>query len=119
MNTESQINITDNAVLHIKEIRSHKGDNELFFRITVESGGCSGYQYIFEFDNELFDDDLIFEKDGVKVVTDPVSIDLLEGAEIDYKKDLMGARFQVENPVADSACGCGTSFSVKISEPPV
>ncbi len=111
-----QLIITDSAAAHIRRIQQEKSNDQLFFRITVEGGGCSGYQYIFEFDDEKFDDDLSFEKNGVSVTTDPMSMDLLKNATIDYKESLMGSRFEVENPQADSACGCGSSFSIKIQD---
>jgi iron-sulfur cluster insertion protein len=82
------------------------------FRLAVNGGGCSGYQYDFAFDDAAGDDDLIIERDGATLVVDDVSLTFLKDAELDYVEDLMGAMFQVVNPNAKSSCGCGTSFSV-------
>jgi iron-sulfur cluster insertion protein len=82
------------------------------FRITVSGGGCSGFQYAFQLDDQLHDDDVTFERDGATLVTDEVSLDLIAGAELDFVDDLMGAYFQVRNPNAVSSCGCGTSFAI-------
>lgn len=81
-------------------------------RVTVSGGGCSGFQYGFSFDDVQGEDDRIFERDGVKVVIDDTSLDLLGGAEIDFVEDLVGSSFQIRNPNAKTSCGCGNSFSV-------
>jgi iron-sulfur cluster assembly accessory protein len=81
-------------------------------RLAVTGGGCSGFQYNFALDDARLDDDLVIERDGATVLIDPVSLDFLKGAEIDYSTDLIGAAFKVNNPNAQSSCGCGTSFSV-------
>ncbi len=81
-------------------------------RLAVSGGGCSGFQYGFSFDETRQADDLVFERDGVGLVVDSVSLELVKGAEIDFVEDLMGASFQVKNPNAASSCGCGNSFSV-------
>ena len=83
-----------------------------FMRVAVEGGGCSGFQYIFSFDATRNEDDRAFEKDGVEVVVDEVSLDLVRGGELDYVEELIGSYFQVVNPNASSSCGCGTSFSL-------
>jgi iron-sulfur cluster insertion protein len=82
------------------------------FRLAVNGGGCSGYQYDFAFDDTVGEDDLVIERDGAKLIVDEVSLTFLKDAELDYVEDLMGAMFQVQNPNAKSSCGCGTSFSV-------
>jgi iron-sulfur cluster insertion protein len=82
------------------------------FRLAVNGGGCSGYQYDFAFDDTAGEDDLVIERDGAKLVVDQVSLTFLNDAELDFAEDLMGAMFQVQNPNAKSSCGCGTSFSV-------
>jgi iron-sulfur cluster insertion protein len=82
------------------------------FRITVSGGGCSGFQYAFQLDDQLNDDDVTFERDGATLVTDETSLDLIAGSELDFVDDLMGAYFQVRNPNAVSSCGCGTSFAI-------
>ena len=81
-------------------------------RLAVTGGGCSGFQYNFALDDQRMDDDLVVERDGATVLIDPVSLDFLKGAEIDYANELIGAAFKVNNPNAQSSCGCGTSFSV-------
>ena len=81
-------------------------------RLSVEGGGCSGFQYKFELDEAPQDDDSVAETDGVKLVVDPVSLDLLAGATVEYIESLGGAAFRVTNPQAASGCGCGSSFSV-------
>src|ERR1700749_4946792 len=81
-------------------------------RLAVTGGGCSGYSYNFALDENRMDDDLLLEEGGAKILIDPVSLDFLAGAEIDFTDDLMGQSFKVNNPNATSSCGCGTSFSV-------
>ncbi|HWY61055.1 MAG TPA: iron-sulfur cluster insertion protein ErpA [Rhizomicrobium sp.] len=81
-------------------------------RLAVTGGGCSGYSYNFALDENRLDDDLLLEEAGAKILIDPVSLDFLAGAEIDFSDDLMGQAFKVNNPNATSSCGCGTSFSV-------
>ncbi len=80
-------------------------------RVYIEGGGCSGFQYGFEFEDDLQDDDTVVENNGVKLVVDPLSLQYLTGASIDYLEDLQGSRFVVSNPNASSTCGCGSSFS--------
>ena len=84
----------------------------MMLRVAVTGGGCSGFQYNFALDDARTDDDLVIEKDGVTVLVDPMSLDFLKGAEIDYVDDLIGAAFKIHNPNATSSCGCGTSFSI-------
>ena len=81
-------------------------------RVTVSGGGCSGFQYGFDFDDSVGEDDRTFERDGVSVVIDEVSLELLAGSTIDFVEDLIGASFQITNPQATSSCGCGASFSI-------
>lgn len=81
-------------------------------RLSVEGGGCSGFQYRFDLAEDPAEDDTVTETDGVKLVIDPVSLDLLEGSVVDYVESLGGASFQVTNPNAASGCGCGSSFSI-------
>jgi iron-sulfur cluster insertion protein len=81
-------------------------------RLAVTGGGCSGFQYNFALDDNRQDDDLVIVRDGATVLIDPVSLDFLKGAEIDFANDLIGAAFKVNNPNATSSCGCGTSFAV-------
>jgi iron-sulfur cluster insertion protein len=78
----------------------------------VSGGGCSGFQYGFAFDAAVNDGDHVFTRDGVDLLVDDVSLDLIAGAEVDFVEDLMGASFQIRNPNATSSCGCGNSFSL-------
>ena len=97
--------VTDRAFARIQEI----GADAL--RVAVEGGGCSGFQYDISLDSPAADD-LVLEKDGARVLIDPVSLPFLANAEIDFADELIGARFVVNNPNATSSCGCGTSFSI-------
>ena len=87
-------------------------DRPAALRVAVLAGGCSGFQYKFDLDEAVQPDDLVVQQGPARVVVDPASLDLLAGAELDYKDELMGSYFEVRNPNATSACGCGTSFSV-------
>ena len=84
----------------------------MMLRLAVTGGGCSGFQYNFALDDTRGDDDVILERDGAQVLIDPLSLDFLKGAEIDFTDDLIGQAFKVVNPNATSSCGCGKSFSV-------
>jgi len=84
----------------------------LKLRVFITGGGCSGFSYGFTFDEEVADDDTQFENCGVTMVVDPMSYQYLAGAEVDYREDLQGAQFIVQNPNAASTCGCGNSFSI-------
>lgn len=105
--------VTDNAARRIDVLRRDEPNGAaLMMRVAVLGGGCSGFQYKFDFDDTVNDDDHVFERNGVRVVVDDVSLDLLSGAQLDYKDELIGSYFAVENPNATSACGCGTSFAI-------
>jgi iron-sulfur cluster assembly accessory protein len=84
----------------------------LMLRVAVTGGGCSGFQYNFALEDAKGEDDLVLERDGAVILIDSLSLDFLRGAEIDYVDDLIGAAFKINNPNAQSSCGCGTSFSV-------
>lgn len=109
---ERTLTISEAAARRIAELIATEGDDDLMLRITVSGGGCSGYQYGFSFDDETTPDDLVFERDGVRVVTDEASIALIAGGEVDFKEELIGSYFAIDNPNATSSCGCGTSFAV-------
>ena len=105
------ISVTDNAARRIAEIAA--GDPAApLLRVSVEGGGCSGFQYKFDLVSAAAADDLVLEKSGATVLIDPVSQQYMAGAEIDFVDDLIGAAFKIKNPVASSSCGCGTSFSI-------
>ena len=107
-----KVGLTDSAAKRIGELIALEGDASLMLRLSVSGGGCSGFQYGFSFDNATQSDDHMFERNGVKMVIDDTSLDLLAGAEVDFVEDLVGSSFQVKNPNAASSCGCGSSFSV-------
>lgn len=106
------LGLSASAARRVAELMRAEKNDGLMLRIAVSGGGCSGFQYGFSFDDTVRDDDLTFERDGVRVVVDDVSLDLLNGSEIDYVEELIGASFQVKNPNATASCGCGTSFSM-------
>jgi iron-sulfur cluster insertion protein len=107
-----EVSLTAAAARRIGVLAAAEGNPGLMLRLAVSGGGCSGFQYGFSFDDTRNEDDLVFERDGVKLLVDQTSIDLLGGAEIDFVEDLVGSSFQVRNPNASSSCGCGSSFSV-------
>ncbi|NDB81215.1 MAG: iron-sulfur cluster insertion protein ErpA [Alphaproteobacteria bacterium] len=101
--------VTDKAFKQIKNVQEEENDFSPL-RVFVQGGGCSGFQYGFTFDEQAADD-FVMEKDGVKVLVDALSMSYLDGAEIDYKKDLTSAQFVIKNPNATTTCGCGSSFA--------
>ncbi len=105
--------LTEGAARRIAALlRQEEGGEGKFMRVSVEGGGCSGFQYIFAFDSTRGADDHAFETGGVEVVVDDMSLELVRGGALDYVEELIGSYFQVVNPNAASSCGCGTSFSV-------
>ncbi len=113
MNTESAapVTVSARAAKRIAEILQAE-PGAAMLRVAVTGGGCSGFQYNFVIETDRLQDDLVIDRDGATVVVDPISLDFLKGAEIDFVDDLIGAAFKVNNPNATSSCGCGTSFSV-------
>jgi iron-sulfur cluster insertion protein len=109
---ERGITVTESAAKRIAFLREQEEVGAANLRIAVSGGGCSGFQYGLSFDDQTNPDDRVFERDGVGVVVDEVSLDLINGAEVDFVEDLMGASFQIRNPNAASSCGCGNSFSI-------
>jgi iron-sulfur cluster insertion protein len=107
-----EFGVTEAAARKVAELIAADGRDGLRLRVQVLGGGCSGFQYDFRFDDEAAEDDLVFERDGVEVLVDPVSIEYLKGSEFDYVEEMIGSSFQVKNPNATASCGCGTSFSV-------
>ena len=108
----NKLTLTESCAQRVKSLRELEGNTNLMLRVAVSGGGCSGFQYGFSLDDSIADDDLTFERDGVKIVVDETSLGLLEGSEVDYTEDLGGAFFQVTNPNATSSCGCGSSFAI-------
>ena len=88
------------------------GEAGAALRVSVKGGGCSGFQYAFDVDPTRADDDLVVTRDGVSVVVDPISLEMVRGGELDFVDDLMGQAFRVRNPNAKASCGCGVSFSI-------
>ena len=105
------VTLTERAAKRIFEIAAGDPATPLL-RVSVEGGGCSGFQYKFDLVGSKADDDLVLEKSGATVVIDPVSVAYMQGSEIDFVDDLMGAAFKIKNPVATASCGCGTSFTI-------
>ncbi len=106
------LNISESAARRLAHLIEQERDRGLMLRVSVSGGGCSGFQYGFDFDRTVNADDRVFERDGVRVVVDEVSLQLLAGSEVDFVEDLIGSYFQVNNPNAASSCGCGSSFSI-------
>ncbi|MBB4285774.1 iron-sulfur cluster insertion protein ErpA [Roseospira goensis] len=106
------VSISEACARRVQTLIAGEGDESLMLRVIVDGGGCSGFQYRFDLDRVAADDDRVFEAHGVRVVIDEASLELLDGALIDYVEDLMAAAFTIRNPNATSTCGCGTSFSM-------
>lgn len=102
---------TDAAADKVKQLIDEEGNPELKLRVFVQGGGCSGFQYGFTFDEAQAEDDLAIEREGVTLLVDPLSLQYLTGAEIDYAENLSGSQFVIRNPNAKTTCGCGSSFS--------
>ena len=107
----TQVSLSANAAKQINTIMAKQGVDK-YLRVAVEGGGCSGFQYKFDFADSPNADDIVLERDGAKVVIDNMSLEFLEGSEIDYTNELIGSAFKIHNPNATAGCGCGTSFSV-------
>jgi len=107
----SEIALTPAAAARVATI-AERQNKPAILRLSVEGGGCSGFQYKFGLADAPAEDDMVSETDGVRLVVDSISLDLVRGAQVDYVESLGGAAFRVENPNAASGCGCGTSFSV-------
>lgn len=121
--TKQSLRLTENAVARLKAIHAESASLESgskdtssppVLRVTVDAGGCSGFQYHFQVEGmaSVSNKDCVIQQDGVVLVTDPVSLDLLAGSEVDFKQELIGAAFTIKNPNANSSCGCGSSFAL-------
>ena len=106
------ISVTEDAALKVRSLLHDQGKQDHVLRVYIQGGGCSGFQYGFDFEPTPASDDLIVERDGIRVAVDPMSFQYLMGSELDYREDLEGARFVVNNPNATTTCGCGSSFSI-------
>jgi iron-sulfur cluster assembly accessory protein len=109
--SEPLISLTENAAKRVAWIAARQ-DKPAILRLAVDGGGCAGFTYKFELADAAEQGDEIVETDGVKLVVDPISLDLVKGSAVDFVEDLGGAAFRVTNPNAQSGCGCGSSFSV-------
>ncbi|MFO1350190.1 MAG: iron-sulfur cluster insertion protein ErpA [Gammaproteobacteria bacterium] len=112
MSETTPLVFTAAAATKVKGLIEDEQNPNLKLRVFISGGGCSGFQYGFTFDESLNEDDTVVETCGVKLLVDPLSIQYLDGAEIDYTEDLQGAQFVIRNPNAATTCGCGSSFSV-------
>lgn len=106
------LTFTAAAAHKVRELIDEEGNSELKLRVYINGGGCSGFQYGFSFDEDQAEDDLALDRDGVRLLVDPLSLQYLTGAEIDYAEDLSGAQFVIRNPAARTTCSCGSSFAV-------
>jgi iron-sulfur cluster assembly accessory protein len=106
-----QVTLSDNAAKRIGEILKTEPDGAML-RVSVEGGGCSGFQYKFDIERAKAADDLVLARDGAVVLIDPVSVNYMAGSQIDFVDDLIGQSFKINNPQATASCGCGTSFSL-------
>ena len=107
----SGVELTDRAARRIQEIMAAEPAGSML-RISVNGGGCSGFQYAFDVDRTRQEDDIVVEKDGARVLVDSVALQYMDGSVIDFVDDLIGQSFQIKNPQATASCGCGTSFSL-------
>jgi len=108
--SETSVTVSERAARRIGEIL--QGEPGAMLRVSVEGGGCSGFQYKFDIERAQADDDLVIAREGATVLIDPVSVQYMAGSEIDFVDDLIGASFKVKNPKATASCGCGTSFAL-------
>lgn len=106
------VTISESAAQRIARLIEQENEAGAMLRVSVSGGGCSGFQYGFTFDTIRNEDDRLFERDGARVVIDEISLDLLNGAVIDFVEDLSGSTFAIKNPNASSSCGCGSSFAI-------
>jgi iron-sulfur cluster assembly accessory protein len=106
-----QVEMTERAARRVSTILKNEEPGSTL-RISVKGGGCSGFSYAFDIESRTADDDVVLQRDGATVLIDPVSVEYMKGAVIDFVDDVMGQSFRIENPMATSGCGCGTSFSL-------
>lgn len=109
---DAPLQFTGAAAAKVRALIAEEGNAALKLRVYISGGGCSGFQYGFSFDEEQAEDDLSIDRDGVTLLVDPLSLQYLMGAEVDYSEGLTGAQFVIRNPNAKTTCGCGSSFTV-------
>lgn len=113
------ITLTEAAALQIKDMKKHNGEENAYFRLSINGGGCSGLSYGMSLDQERAEDDTFIEQHGIGIVIDKESAPILQGTVVDYKQSLMGGGFTIDNPNAMVSCGCGSSFrTAKVSGTP-
>lgn len=112
LSLDRPLDFTPAAAGKVRELIADEGNPALKLRVYIQGGGCSGFQYGFEFDEQQGEDDLAIATDGVTLLVDPLSLQYLMGAAVDYSESLHGAQFTIRNPNAKSTCGCGSSFTV-------
>lgn len=112
MTNETPLSFSPSAARRVAHIMAQENNPRLNLRLAVSGGGCSGFQYGFSLDDSVTPDDIVIERDGVKLVVDTISLEYLRGSEVDFVESLNGAFFQVKNPNAASSCGCGSSFAM-------
>lgn len=110
-NAQPKVTLTSAAATKVAELIAKEGDDSLALRLGVRPGGCSGFSYQLELDTQVDDSDIVNEFEGVRLVVDGESIEMVNGAEIDYRDGLQGAGFHINNPNVTRSCGCGNSFS--------
>lgn len=108
----AQIQFSERAASRVQRLIEDEGNLDLKLRVFITGGGCSGFSYGFTFDEEVDEDDAVVETNGVTMLVDAMSYQYLAGAEVDFKENLQGSQFTVENPNAASTCGCGNSFAI-------
>ena len=108
---DASVTLSESAARRIGDILKSEPAGAML-RVSVEGGGCSGFQYKFDIDRAKAEDDLVLARDGAVVLIDPVSVNYMAGSEIDFVDDLIGQSFKIHNPQATASCGCGTSFSI-------
>lgn len=111
MTSTTPVRVSSSAAARINAITASETNNKLL-RVSVEGGGCSGFQYKFDLVPASDPEDLVIEQEGATVLVDPISLPFLDGAELDYVQELIGASFKIHNPNAQASCGCGTSFTI-------
>jgi iron-sulfur cluster assembly accessory protein len=111
MTQDISVTMSDSAAKRIGQILKTEPEGSML-RVSVEGGGCSGFQYKFDIERSKADDDLVLARDGAVVLIDPVSVNYMAGSQIDFVDDLIGQSFKINNPQATASCGCGTSFSI-------
>ena len=112
LDLDQPLDFTEAAARKVAALIAEEGNPALMLRVYISGGGCSGFQYGFSFDEERAEDDLALQRDGVTLLVDPLSLQYLMGAEVDYRESLQGSQFVIRNPNAKSTCGCGSSFTV-------